>query len=161
MEAMARRLVAGKGITVASAGFLPGGEPMPKRGIAVASQLGLGLDGHRSTEIRPAEVHLNDLVLTAARSHALRLVADEPELWPRVFTLKQFAEWGQARRWDRSQSLRDWVEAQASDRSKSALLGESKADDLADPVTSSSRVWRSVAAEIDAALRRGLGSILA
>lgn len=156
MEAMARRVLDGRDVTFASAGFLASGVPMPRRGIAVAAERGLTLDGHRSAALMPDAVERYDLVLTAARSQARQIVADSPHAWPRVFTLKQFARWAAGRVWDREVPLRVWLDAEAADRPRTELIGDSPADDIRDPVTGSTRLWREVADEIDAELRGGL-----
>lgn len=159
MEARARAMLPGN-VSVASAGFLPAGEPMPPKGVAVAAERGMNLAGHRSSTLDPASLDAYDLILTAARSHSRSLVADNPDVWPRVFTLKQFAAWASGRSWDGSVPFRDWLECEAADRPRAELVGDSDADDLRDPLTGSSRVWRAVADEIDDALRRGPVSVL-
>jgi protein-tyrosine phosphatase len=121
----------------------------------------MDLAAHRSKTLLPDEVAAFDLVLTAARAQAREIVAEAPDAWPRVFTLKQFSGWVQDRTWDREVPLRRWLATEAADRPRRELLGDSRTDDIRDPVDGSERLWREVAAEINEQLRRGLVPLFA
>ncbi|WP_084631406.1 arsenate reductase/protein-tyrosine-phosphatase family protein [Demequina aestuarii] len=149
--ALLRRHLGTTAVRVRSAGLLPGGEAVPEIGRQVASAAGLDLESHRSTQVTSEMLEEADLVLTASRAHAQELVARAPDLWPRVFTLRQGERWWAEHPRDPSTSLRGWVEREAADRPRREVIGASTADDIVDPFGRSRRVWRQVLAVTDAA----------
>jgi protein-tyrosine phosphatase len=155
-EALAHRAAGVLPVEFASAGLLPGGYPVPRTGIRVGRQLGLDLATHVSRQVDFDTLARWDLVLTMTREQARELVAASPGLWPRVFTLKQFARWVSK---PASSTLGAQIDRDADDRSRSELLGVSPADDIRDPVDQPARVWRSVAGEIDTALTALLATL--
>src|SRR5690554_6958078 len=108
-EAMARHEADGVPVEFESAGITMGGFPMPPAGVRVAGELGLDLRPHLSRQFEPSRLVEFDLVLTAERAHARELVAEVPELWPRVFTIKQFSRWAQGRELPPDEGLRGWL----------------------------------------------------
>lgn len=141
-EVLARRRIGKERMVVASAGLLPGGLPTPRNGIEVAGDAGLDLATHRSRQLHPAELPRWDVVLSMTREQTRELVALDPGLWPRVFTLPQFARWIDAHPPGRHADLRGWIELAAADRSRSEMIGSSSADDVEDPVDGPRRAWR-------------------
>lgn len=132
-----------------SVGLLRGGAPVPPLGLQVAEELGLDLSAHRSLRFDPAEVAQYDLVLTMTREQARELLLESPELWPRIFTLKQFTRWSDGRKFPKHAELGQWLAAAAADRSRSEVLGADPGDDITDPVEHPIKVWRHVADELE------------
>ncbi len=158
--AIGNRLAAGSDLRFDSAGLLPGGHPMPRRGLKVARERGLDLRQHRSRELRSADIGAADLVLAMSRGHAREVLLDDPDLWPRLFTLKQFSRWVRAHPRPDGADVRAWLEDAAADRDRSELLGSSPADDVADPVRARVAGWRRTADELEAHLRVVVGGLL-
>ena len=158
-EAIARREAGGLPVWFASAGLLAGGHGVPPTGVKVAAELGLDLSEHRSTQVDYPALLGFDVVLTMTRAQARELVAAEPELWPRVFTLKQFSRWLNDHPRPSSGRLGSWLATEAAERSSNELLGSDPDDDVRDPLTSSARVWRSVASELTDHIRAVLGTL--
>ncbi|HEY2644702.1 MAG TPA: hypothetical protein VGI56_13190 [Galbitalea sp.] len=158
-EAIARREAGNLPVRFASAGLLEGGHGMPPTGVKVAADLGLDLSEHRSDQVDYSALLGFDVVLTMTRAQARELVAEEPELWPRVFTVKQFSRWITEHSPPPSGRLGTWLATKAADRSRSELLGSDPADEVRDPLTSPARVWRSVASELTEHIRTILAAL--
>ena len=155
-EAIAKRAAGDLPVDFTSAGLLEGGRSTPANGVRVAAELGLDLSGHVSRQFDPATAGEYAVILTMTRAQATDVIANQPELWPRVFTLKQFARWirDSAAPW--GPDLGSWLDEAAADRSLAEIVGSSPRDDVRDPLISPPRVWRSVARE----LQRNLSDIL-
>lgn len=69
-------------------------------------------------------------------------------MFPRAFTLKELVRRSRAAR-PQTQPLVPWVEALGAGRTLTALLGESPADDVHDPIGGPLREYRETAAELD------------
>lgn len=151
-EAVGRQAAEGRAIWIESGGLLPGGRSMPAVGIDVAAERGLDLSAHRSRRIDVEALTGFDLVLTAAREQAREIVAANPELRPRVFTIKQFARWIAEHPRPRRAQLGSWLDVAADERPATDLLGEDPADDLEDPLLLPAEKWRDMADELDVLL---------
>ncbi|MWB97258.1 hypothetical protein [Agromyces seonyuensis] len=148
-RAIAEAHAEGMPVEFDSAGLLRGGAPMPRTGLEVAAESGLDLSEHRSRRYDRAEVAHYDLVLTMTREQAREILAESPELWPRVFTLKQFTRWADGRRFPKHADLSGWIDAAAADRQRTELLGSDPVDEIVDPVDQPVKVWRQVAEELE------------
>jgi protein-tyrosine phosphatase len=139
-------------VQVDSVGLLPGGQPVPPDGLRRAAELGLDLRSHRSRTVQRADLTGADLVVTMSREHARTLVAQEPSVWPRIFTLKQLPRWLGERLAEepppRRADLRSWLESVGADRDRRELLGRQSSDDVRDPFNESVEVWNRVVREI-------------
>jgi protein-tyrosine phosphatase len=147
-EAIARQEFGGGGVEFASAGLMAGGAHVPPVGIRVADELEIDLKDHVSRQVDAGIIASADLVLTMERKHARALVAADPGLWPRVFTLKQFSRWAEGRSAPTDEDFRAWLEREAGVRPRGELLGSDAADDIDDPVNSPARAWRRLATEL-------------
>ncbi len=152
-EAIARREFGDERLVFESAGLLSGGSPVPSAGLRVAHELGLELHEHVSRQCDTSLLGDFDLVLTMERQHSRELVAADPQLWPRVFTLKQFSRWVAGRQWPADERLGPWLTREAASRPRHELVGSDRADDVADPVASPPRVWRKLAEELHTHIR--------
>ena len=144
-QAIAQELAGSRPFLFASAGLLPGGYAVPENGLAVAAERGLRLVDHVSTRVEPRSLARWDVVLTMSRGHARELVAIEPDLWPRVFTLRQFRRWLQAAGPPRHVTIGPWIRDVGADRSRSELVGANADDDVADPINEGIPAWREMA----------------
>lgn len=157
--AIGRELAADRAVTFSSAGLLPGGERMPRAGLAVAGELGLDLAGHVSAELDLADLDGFDVILTMARDQARDIVADAPGARPRVFTLKQFDRWIAGHPAPDGVALRAWLDDRAADRPGRELIGADPRDDVADPLTEPPAAWRRMADELRGVLSRVVAAI--
>lgn len=148
----------GLALAVNSMGFLPSGFPTPPAGIRAADEHGLDLSAHRSRQLEHRELEEADVILALARAEARDLVAQEPQLWPKVFTLKQFLAHTAAQAAPAGADFATWVSAMGQARKRSILLGEHPDDDVADPMGKSIRVWRRTVRELDELTGRLLSS---
>ncbi len=160
-EAIARRQLHDLPIEFESAGLIKGGVATPRVGIDVAAERGLDLHEHLSRQLDRSRAPGFDLILTMSRSISRDLVAGDPELWPRVFTVKQFSRWAAEHPKPVGVALGPWIDAEARGRARTDLLGNSEADDVVDPFTSSARVWRSVADELELHIADGFRALYA
>ncbi len=75
--------------TSAGVGALEG-EPASPGARAVAGELGLDLEGHRSRSVTPEMVAAADLILTMERRHKERVLSMAPQAAGKVFTLAEY-----------------------------------------------------------------------
>lgn len=157
--AIARQRFADLPIEFESAGLIDGGEPSPETGVQVAAARGLDLRTHLSRKIDRSSLERYDLVLTMSRDISRDLVATDPGLWPRTFTVKQFSAWAREHPRPRAVPVQTWIATEAMDRPRGDLLGTSSTDDVVDPVSSPARVWRRVADELEQNIEDGFRAL--
>jgi protein-tyrosine phosphatase len=147
---VARELVErGVAARVRSAGRLRGGWPTTPENIEVMRSRGVDLSAHRSTEATAALVAEASLVLGMAREHVRDALALDPDVWPRVFTLKELVRRGEAiGARSAGDTLPAWLARAAADRDISTMLGSSPEDDVADPMGESITRYEDTADKI-------------
>jgi protein-tyrosine phosphatase len=147
-EAIARRLADGHELRFVSGGVISGGRPMPEVGRRVGQELGYDFRQHLSREIDIGDFRGFDLVLTMEREQARELVAADPDMWPRIFTLKQFARWLTEHPRPTRAHVGSWLDATAADRSRVTILGHDPYDDVADPIGRPAAAWWAMVDEL-------------
>jgi protein-tyrosine phosphatase len=155
-SAMAQALLAvrlrgqDRAVSVCSAGMLAIGEPPPLEVISAVAALGGDIAGHRSRVVNVEDLADADLVLGMAREHIRHAVVLAPGVWSRAFTLRELVRRGEAvgPRLP-EESLADWLTRAHEGRQRTALLGSSRADDIADPIGGPSHAYEAAAALID------------
>nr|WP_246301221.1 hypothetical protein [Microbacterium immunditiarum] len=153
-EAIATRLANGRPIRFHSGGLLSGGMPMPETGRRLGAALGYSFGEHRSRELDLLDLDGFDVILTAAREQAREIVGANPDLWPRVFTVKQFSRWLDDQRRPPRAIVGSWLDAVAADRDRRSLLGDDPADDVADPLGLPEPAWTAMVDELKTHLAR-------
>ncbi|GAA1919619.1 hypothetical protein GCM10009775_10280 [Microbacterium aoyamense] len=151
--AIGERLAQDLPIRFHSAGLLGGGHPMPAPGLAVGKRLGYDFSGHLSRELDVYDLDGFDLILAADRGVARDLLAANSDIWPRLFTLKQFSRWIDDHPRSTDAPVGSWLDTAAVGRSRRAMLGADAADDLEDPVVLPAPAWESMADELSSQLR--------
>ena len=154
-EALLRERLRDLGVdaTISSAGELPGGAPASGGSVRMMAARGLDIGGHVSRTVTIADLRRADLVLAMARRHLRFAVGLAPETFSRTFTLKELARRGTAvgpRR--RGQSLQDWLTTVHDGRTTAALLGDDRADDVADPIGKPDPEYAVTARELESLL---------
>lgn len=147
---LARRLAGLRAQAVVnSAGFLHSGEPPPPEVIAAMAGRGCDVAAHRSRVVSGADLAMAGLVLGLAREHVRLAVAEVPEAWPRCFTLKELVRRGElVGPRAAAEPVADWLSRVQQGRSRSALLGDSAADDVADPTGGPPPAYAAAAADL-------------
>jgi protein-tyrosine phosphatase len=151
-EALARQQAAALPIAFESAGLDAWRRPTPDTGRLHARERGLDLDRHVSRTVPWDGLRAYDVLLPMTRSHARELLAADATVRPRLFTVKQFARWLSDHPRPRRAAVGPWLDVVAADRPGGELIGESAADDVADPVGRPIEEWRVMSAELDAAI---------
>ncbi|WP_243062404.1 hypothetical protein [Humibacter sp. RRB41] len=159
-EAIARRRFAGLPFAFASAGLIEGGRPMPPNGVLVSQEWGFDMSRHVSRRADVRNLRDWDVIVTMSRKHVRELVASDSELWPRVFTLPQFARWLDEHPPRRHVLLREWIEQEGSERPRSDMIGASPEDDIADPVNDPPEAWRELVAGLTHDIDRIAGHLI-
>ncbi|TLP97045.1 hypothetical protein FEF26_08045 [Nesterenkonia salmonea] len=147
----------GLAVSTSSMGFLASGAPTPPAGVQAAAEQDIDLSRHLSQQLDPEQLRDADVILASGRAEARDLVAKMPELWPRVFTLKQFDAQLGADPISSEEGFSSWVLRSGESRSRNVLLGSSSRDDIADPVGRPPRIWRRTIRELDELIRSVLG----
>jgi len=145
---------------VASAGLLPGGFASPAEVVTVMAEFDLDVSAHASTQVTPAIVAGADLVVAMGRRHAREVVLLDPGAWTRTFTAKEIVRRGE-RVGPRSagEPLDRWLARLHQGRVRTALVGSSAEDDVADPLGGPLAAYRATAREL-AELVEGLAGLL-
>lgn len=159
-EYLARRLFAGLGIAVSSAGTNAlDGRPMHPYAAEVAAGTGVDPSGFRTRELRPQHLVTATLVLTATRRQRSHCTSLAPAVLHRTFTLRQFgrlAAAAEAPKLHTGAPLRAVVEAAARARGR-LQPAAAEADDLRDPLGGTPADFRRCAEEIE----RSISSVVA
>jgi protein-tyrosine phosphatase len=96
---------------------------------------GLDISAHRSRQVCREDLATADLTLAMARAQLRCAVVLAPPAWPRSFTLKELVRRGeQIGPRPAGAGLACWLAWAHEGRDRGALLGDSSADDVADPV---------------------------
>lgn len=167
-EAFLRARLAQRGVpgTVRSAGTAAPGGPASAHGVDVLGERGLDLSAHRSTRLDADTLASADLVLGLAREHVREAVVFEPAAFGRTFTLKEVVRRGRvvgARA--AGEPFDTWLARLHTGRTPRELLGESRDDDVEDPiggdrvdyVRTADEIDALIAALVDLAFPRGSG----
>ena len=118
-----------------SAGLLAEGQAAPPGVISALAARGLDVSAHRSHRVTVADLTAAGLVLGMSREHVRHAVVTVPETWSRAFTLKELVRRGEgAGPRQPGEPLAEWLARLNEGRDRAALLGDSPADDVADPV---------------------------
>jgi protein-tyrosine phosphatase len=134
---------------VRSGGFLADGHPADPFAVAALAVLGLDLARHRSRRLTAGDVAGADLLLAMGREHVRGVVALEPAVWPRAFTIKEFVRRArQAGGRGTGEPTAAWLERVGAGRRPGELLGADANDDIADPIGQPLEAFRATAAEL-------------
>jgi protein-tyrosine phosphatase len=134
---------------VDSAGLRQEGVPPAPEAVSVMAAYGIDVTWHRSRLLTAADLATAELVLAMTRAHVRHAVVLDPAAWPRTFTLKELvwrAEQPGPRR--RGEPLTDWLGRVSRGRGRTALLGDSPRDDLADPIGGPLSAYEMTAAQL-------------
>jgi protein-tyrosine phosphatase len=148
----------GSPAAVRSGGMLGDGEPPRSEAITVMAGYGLDIAGHRSRRVTAEDLEAADLTLAMARENLRHAVVTAPAVWPRAFTLKELVRQGEAvGPRAPGESLADWLGRAHDGRERRALLGDSAADDVADPTGGLPRGYTETAAILSGLLDQLVG----
>jgi protein-tyrosine-phosphatase len=153
---LARHLTkAGIAASVRSAGLLGEGAAPPPEVISAMAGYGINVGSHCSRLVTAAELHRADLVIAMARVQLRHAVVKAPGAWPRAFTLKELVRRGEeiGARAPR-EGLSQWLARAHGTRKRRELLGDSQADDVADPIGGPLHGYIDIAATLDGLLGR-------
>jgi protein-tyrosine phosphatase len=139
-------------------GLLQEGEPPPPEVVAALAGYGLDVSGHRSHRVTAADLRESDLVLGMSRAHVRHAVVIAPEIWPRAFTLKELLRRGvETRPRAPGEPMADWLARVHEGRERVTLLGDSPADDVADPMGGPPQAYADTAALLNDLMGRLAG----
>ena len=151
-EALLDRRLTERGLDVgvSSAGLLYDGEPATVTGVDTMAAWGLDTSGHRSRRINAEMLDHADLIVGMARYHVREAVVLRFDLYPRTFTLKELVRRGLAvGPRSEGEPFDEWLARVHHGRRPTEQLGESLADDVADPVGQAPPVYEHTAHELD------------
>jgi protein-tyrosine-phosphatase len=148
---LTRRLAElGVPVPVHSAGMISSGDPPHPEVISIMTSYGIEIASHRSRIVSSADLVPASLVLTMAREHLRHAAIIEPAVWPRAFTLKELIRRGEQigpRAPD--EQFSHWLSRVHEGRGRTALLGDSSSDDVADPAGGPLRSYADTVALLD------------
>ena len=148
----------GSAAAVRSGGMLGDGERPHPEAITVMAGYGLDIAAHRSHRVTVEDLERADLTLAMARENLRHAVVTAPAVWPRAFTLKELVRRGEAvGPRAPGESLAGWLARTHDGRERTALLGDSAADDVADPTGGSLGGYADTAAMLSGLLDQLVG----
>lgn len=137
-------------VTVRSAGLRTEGAPASPEAASALAARGLDISGHRSHRVAGSDLAWADLVLGMSREHVRHAVVTAPDTWPRAFTLKELVRRGeQAGPRMPAEPFAGWLARVHAGRERAALLGDSPADDVADPMGGPAQAYADTVALLD------------
>jgi protein-tyrosine phosphatase len=151
-QAMLSARLAARDVTVpvASAGLLPGDRMPPPAVISVMAARGIDVSRHRSRAVTADDLAAADLILGLAREHVRHAAVLRPEAWPRAFTIRELLRRGRlAGARAPGEPLGHWLARAADGRRRADLLGDSPADDVADPAGGPLAAYQATAHLLD------------
>jgi protein-tyrosine phosphatase len=145
---LTERLAAlGQAATVRSGGMLGDGEPPRPEAITAMAGYGLDIASHRSRRVTADDLGRADLTLAVARENLRYAVVTAPSIWPRAFTLPELVRRGESIGGRLpGETLASWLARAHAGRERTALLGDSADDDVADPTGGPQRGYTQTAA---------------
>jgi protein-tyrosine-phosphatase len=149
------------GVSVSSAGLLPGGAPATRDARRVVD----GLDDHVSRQLDGSLIDGAAVVIGMERRHVREVVvSSSPSVFGRTFTLRELVRRASAAGPRRvadgggaDESFDAWIDRVGAGRRIADLVGDDPADDVADPIGQPLGVYRSTAAELSELLDRFVG----
>jgi protein-tyrosine phosphatase len=145
----------GVDVRVTSAGRLDDGNPAAEHSVALLAERGLDLSSHRSTTMTADAVRSADLVLGMAREHVREAVVTVPDAFPKSFTLKELVRRGELLGpRPPHEDLASYLRRAHAGRTSRDLLGNSPADDVADPIGLPRAAYQQMVTELQGLLDR-------
>ncbi|MBU3701263.1 MAG: hypothetical protein FGM58_04350 [Acidimicrobiia bacterium] len=149
--------------SVTSAGtstMLEWGRPPAPEAVEVMATMGLDIAAHTSRPLTVRQIAAADLVIGMAREHLRDAALMAPYALPRLVTMKELVRrTGAAGAPAVGEDLGAWLGRLTADRPLDELLGDSLADDIADPFGSSVAEFRRTADELSGLADRVAGSL--
>jgi protein-tyrosine phosphatase len=159
IEAMLASMLADSGLAaeVRSSGFGPSGLPAIDDAVDAMAQRGLDVSQHRSRATTAALVEPADLILTAERTHVVRIAALAPDAFARTMTLPEFVGRATAGTTatpgiDTTGASRRRIARLTAERTAAGYLGNEIAE-IADPTGLPRRDFHRAATEIEGQCR--------
>ncbi len=135
---------------VSSGGIMGEGNCIPSSYLAIAHDAGIDLSEHVSHRVSSEELLQQDLVLTMTRELLREVVVMAPPIWPRSFTMREFLRRATAVGPRKpTEGLEHWFHAIGANRTRSQLLGDDEADDVADPVGGTAEDYRIMLRQLE------------
>lgn len=155
-EALLRARLADRapGLAIGSVGQLYDGLPPERGAVKAMADRGIDISHHESRKQTPALIADSSLILAMERLHVRDLSVLAPGTFERTFTLPEFVRLVEAEPPRADADLRRWVQRLGADREHLGYLSSSAADEVADPMGRSVRVFRACAAELDDLISR-------
>lgn len=143
----------GVAAVIASAGTHGGRLDVHAHTISAAATVGIELHDHRSRAVEAGLLHAEgtDLVLAMTREHLRDVVALDPAVWPRAFTLREAVRRGsQLGSVATVGSFEQWRAELGNGRRAADLMRPDPSDDLADPYGGPASGHQVMVTEVDA-----------
>jgi protein-tyrosine phosphatase len=137
------------GITVHSAGVSGTSMDPPESLVREARPFGLDISDHVPRRFDRGLLGRADLIVGMARQHVREIVLASPDSFSRTFTLREIVRRGQAKgqRGD-GQSLQEWLATLHEGRRHSDFVGDSREDDITDPMGGPSAGYRRMLTDV-------------
>ena len=159
MDLLLRARVAGLPIEVSSAGTAGlSGHEMDAPSAYAVREFGIDTSTHLARRLTLDMVRAADLILTADSGHRSIIVQQDPMVFRRTFTIREFARLGAALGPLEGHPSPDRLRARVGDVAAQRGLVEPGADDIGDPIGGGLDIARATVAAIAAAVD---GAVLA
>jgi protein-tyrosine phosphatase len=137
------------GVTVDSAGISGTSMGPPAGLLQEAGQYGLNLDDHVPRRLDGGMLTGADLIVAMSREHLREIVLANRDAFARTFTLREIVRRGHEQGQRKpDESLGDWLARLHEGRRHVDLVGDSREDDIADPMGGSSADYRGMLEDV-------------
>jgi protein-tyrosine-phosphatase len=151
LESMLGERLGANRVQVRSGGFGPEGLPAIADAVEAMRRRGLDVSQHRSHQVTVDDLIDVDVVLTAERSHVVRVAALSPWVFGRAMTLPEFLDRAVAVARDVDDPS-GWIPLLTAERTASAYLS-SATPEIVDPTGSAPRAFEAAAARLETQCR--------
>jgi protein-tyrosine phosphatase len=134
-------------VVVTSSGVQASGKAALRNVVEAARPYGVDLEGHRPRQLEASQVEGADLVIGMAREHVREIILLDTASFSRTFTLRELVRRSVGPRGPDT-SLDAWLELAHRGRRHLDLLGDSRDDDVEDPIGGPPEAYQSMAREI-------------
>ncbi len=150
-------------VTIATAGFEPGGLPATPEAVRRLDAHGIDVGDHLSHRITDDDIDAAGLVLTAERRHVVEIASRRPDAFHKTFTLPELVERGTAIGCRGESTMEEWIGALDAGRPRSIDYLDAEIGEIADPTGLGGRDWdrteRHVRALVDRMCRLLWGEV--
>ncbi len=160
LDAVLIELLGDGAVQIRSSGFGPVDIPAIDDAVDAMRRRDLDVSAHRSSTTTVALVDDADLILTAERTHVVKIAALSPDAFRRAMTLPEFLAAAVSGGDDSASDLRTWVRSLTEERRANEYL-RAAVPEVADPTGSPHRAFEAAVVALEQQCREAAALLVA